>query len=170
MESRENPLPLGWEGRQGHRAWWEQRWGPRAVLAHLSRPSSAEPGSGSCKLRPPCTDKDFFYTHTACDASGEVMQGHPRVAPPAPGCPRQLTRSPGRPSGCTSGQSPRSVMRSCRRQPGCHPRRSRLAARPATLALPKATAAPASPVPTASIPMALVMRPHHCLQSVTGAA
>ncbi|KAL9824677.1 endosome/lysosome-associated apoptosis and autophagy regulator 1 isoform 3-T3 [Geothlypis trichas] len=32
-----------------------------------------EPGSGSCKPRPPCTDKDFFYTHTACDAHGETQ-------------------------------------------------------------------------------------------------
>ncbi|NXY85898.1 K1324 protein, partial [Alcedo cyanopectus] len=31
----------------------------------------AEPGSVSCKPRPPCTDKDYFYTHTACDALGE---------------------------------------------------------------------------------------------------
>lgn len=23
-------------------------------------------------MRPPCTDKDYFYTHTACDANGEV--------------------------------------------------------------------------------------------------
>uniref|UniRef100_A0A8D0F114 Endosome-lysosome associated apoptosis and autophagy regulator 1 n=1 Tax=Strix occidentalis caurina TaxID=311401 RepID=A0A8D0F114_STROC len=34
---------------------------------------SAEPGSASCKPRPPCTDKDYFYTHTACDASGETQ-------------------------------------------------------------------------------------------------
>lgn len=31
-----------------------------------------EKGSSSCKVRPACTDKDFFYTHTACDANGEV--------------------------------------------------------------------------------------------------
>lgn len=84
MGSRENPLPLGWQGRQGHPVWWEQYWGPPAVLAQLA-PSSPEPGSGSCKLRPPCTDKDFFYTHTACDASGEVMWGLPRVVPLSPG-------------------------------------------------------------------------------------
>lgn len=23
-------------------------------------------------MRPACTDKDYFYTHTACDANGEV--------------------------------------------------------------------------------------------------
>lgn len=23
-------------------------------------------------MRPACTDKDYFYTHTACDAQGEV--------------------------------------------------------------------------------------------------
>ncbi|XP_021233025.1 UPF0577 protein KIAA1324 homolog isoform X2 [Numida meleagris] len=33
----------------------------------------AEPGSASCKVRPPCTDKDYFYTHTACDANGETQ-------------------------------------------------------------------------------------------------
>uniref|UniRef100_A0A8V1A7A5 Endosome-lysosome associated apoptosis and autophagy regulator 1 n=1 Tax=Gallus gallus TaxID=9031 RepID=A0A8V1A7A5_CHICK len=33
----------------------------------------AEPGSASCKMRPPCTDKDYFYTHTACDANGETQ-------------------------------------------------------------------------------------------------
>lgn len=31
-----------------------------------------EKGSSSCKRRPACTDKDYFYTHTACDANGEV--------------------------------------------------------------------------------------------------
>lgn len=89
MGSRENPLPLllGWEGRQGHPAWWEQCWGPRAVLAYLLYPPSAEPGLGSCKLRPPCTDKDFFYTHTACDANGEVMWQHPGVSPCPPVSP-----------------------------------------------------------------------------------
>lgn len=87
MGSREHPLPLGWEGRRGHPAWWEQRWGPRAVLAHPPCSPSAEPGSGSCKPRPPCTDKDFFYTHTAYDAGGEVMRGHPGVVPLSPGVP-----------------------------------------------------------------------------------
>ncbi|XP_054032521.1 endosome/lysosome-associated apoptosis and autophagy regulator 1 [Dryobates pubescens] len=33
----------------------------------------AEPGSASCRPRPPCTDKDYFYTHTACDAHGETQ-------------------------------------------------------------------------------------------------
>ncbi|KAM9520177.1 endosome/lysosome-associated apoptosis and autophagy regulator 1 isoform 2-T2 [Guaruba guarouba] len=33
----------------------------------------AEPGSASCKPRPPCTDKDYFYTHTACDEHGETQ-------------------------------------------------------------------------------------------------
>ncbi|KAM6108299.1 endosome/lysosome-associated apoptosis and autophagy regulator 1 [Pterocles gutturalis] len=33
----------------------------------------AEPGSASCKPRPPCTDKDYFYTHTACNTRGETQ-------------------------------------------------------------------------------------------------
>lgn len=42
----------------------------------------AEQGSASCKVRPPCTDKDYFYTHTACDANGEVQPHRPPC--PAP--------------------------------------------------------------------------------------
>uniref|UniRef100_A0A2K5R718 Endosome-lysosome associated apoptosis and autophagy regulator 1 n=1 Tax=Cebus imitator TaxID=2715852 RepID=A0A2K5R718_CEBIM len=30
-------------------------------------------GSSSCNVRPACTDKDYFYTHTACDANGETQ-------------------------------------------------------------------------------------------------
>ncbi|XP_045402657.1 endosome/lysosome-associated apoptosis and autophagy regulator 1 isoform X3 [Lemur catta] len=33
----------------------------------------SEKGSSSCKVRPACTDKDYFYTHTACDANGETQ-------------------------------------------------------------------------------------------------
>uniref|UniRef100_A0A2K6EFG1 Endosome/lysosome-associated apoptosis and autophagy regulator 1 n=1 Tax=Propithecus coquereli TaxID=379532 RepID=A0A2K6EFG1_PROCO len=33
----------------------------------------SEKGSSSCKARPACTDKDYFYTHTACDANGETQ-------------------------------------------------------------------------------------------------
>ncbi|XP_037741077.2 endosome/lysosome-associated apoptosis and autophagy regulator 1 isoform X1 [Chelonia mydas] len=33
----------------------------------------SDQGSSSCKPRPPCTDQDYFYTHTACDASGETQ-------------------------------------------------------------------------------------------------
>ncbi|NXL68573.1 K1324 protein, partial [Chordeiles acutipennis] len=35
--------------------------------------SYAEPGSASCKPRPPCTDKDYFYTHSVCDTHGETQ-------------------------------------------------------------------------------------------------
>lgn len=30
-------------------------------------------GSESCKPRPPCTDKDYFYTHMPCDENGETQ-------------------------------------------------------------------------------------------------
>ncbi|KAH0500939.1 UPF0577 protein [Microtus ochrogaster] len=33
----------------------------------------SEKGSSTCKVRPACTDKDYFYTHTACDANGETQ-------------------------------------------------------------------------------------------------
>ncbi|KAM6289160.1 endosome/lysosome-associated apoptosis and autophagy regulator 1 [Aegotheles albertisi] len=48
--------------------------GKGATACQPCEPASyAEPGSASCKPRPPCTDKDYFYTHTACDASGETQ-------------------------------------------------------------------------------------------------
>ncbi|XP_074537855.1 endosome/lysosome-associated apoptosis and autophagy regulator 1 [Halichoeres trimaculatus] len=33
----------------------------------------SEVGSGSCKPRPPCTNSDFFYTHTPCDSDGKTQ-------------------------------------------------------------------------------------------------
>ncbi|NWS78789.1 K1324 protein, partial [Crotophaga sulcirostris] len=33
----------------------------------------AEPGSASCTARPPCTDQDYFYTHSPCDAPGQTQ-------------------------------------------------------------------------------------------------
>uniref|UniRef100_A0A8C4L207 KIAA1324 n=1 Tax=Equus asinus asinus TaxID=83772 RepID=A0A8C4L207_EQUAS len=33
----------------------------------------SDKGSSSCRERPACTDKDYFYTHTACDANGETQ-------------------------------------------------------------------------------------------------
>lgn len=46
-----------------------------------------EKGSSTCKVRPACTDKDYFYTHTACDAQGEVGS---RLRAPVP-CSLHLT-------------------------------------------------------------------------------
>lgn len=31
-----------------------------------------EAGSGTCKPRPACTVRDYFYTHTPCDSKGKV--------------------------------------------------------------------------------------------------
>ncbi|KAE8623689.1 hypothetical protein XENTR_v10005698 [Xenopus tropicalis] len=33
----------------------------------------SDSGSASCNLRPPCTEKDYFYTHTPCDDNGETQ-------------------------------------------------------------------------------------------------
>ncbi|NXE85857.1 K1324 protein, partial [Cochlearius cochlearius] len=46
---------------------------PRRAGSAAVSPWPAEPGSASCKPRPPCTDKDYFYTHTACDGHGETQ-------------------------------------------------------------------------------------------------
>lgn len=67
----------------------------RALLSYVTSPicpyfCNLEKGSSSCKMRPACTDKDYFYTHTACDANGEVGSTVweplcPQIAPlPAP--------------------------------------------------------------------------------------
>ncbi|XP_074420638.1 endosome/lysosome-associated apoptosis and autophagy regulator 1 isoform X2 [Larus michahellis] len=48
--------------------------GKGATVCQPCEPAAyAEPGSASCKPRPPCTDKDYFYTHSACDARGETQ-------------------------------------------------------------------------------------------------
>ncbi|KAM5182015.1 endosome/lysosome-associated apoptosis and autophagy regulator 1 [Mantella aurantiaca] len=39
------------------------------------------PGSGSCLPRPPCTEKDYFYTHTPCDANGETQLMYKWIQP-----------------------------------------------------------------------------------------
>uniref|UniRef100_A0A670J6K8 Endosome-lysosome associated apoptosis and autophagy regulator 1 n=1 Tax=Podarcis muralis TaxID=64176 RepID=A0A670J6K8_PODMU len=45
-----------------------------ATSCHQCEPAMySEPGSASCKPRPACTDKDYFYTHTACDTNGETQ-------------------------------------------------------------------------------------------------
>uniref|UniRef100_A0A8C5P429 Endosome-lysosome associated apoptosis and autophagy regulator 1 n=1 Tax=Jaculus jaculus TaxID=51337 RepID=A0A8C5P429_JACJA len=50
-----------------------------SVWSKVSKPvlvrniAITEKGSSSCKARPACTDKDYFYTHTACDANGETQ-------------------------------------------------------------------------------------------------
>ncbi|XP_069827528.1 endosome/lysosome-associated apoptosis and autophagy regulator 1 [Dendropsophus ebraccatus] len=38
-------------------------------------------GSASCTPRPPCTDKDYFYTHTPCDANGETQLVYKWIEP-----------------------------------------------------------------------------------------
>lgn len=61
---------LGWEG-----SWRPGGRSQQPTAQPLKTPSSfgdTEKGSSSCKVRPACTDKDYFYTHTACDANGEV--------------------------------------------------------------------------------------------------
>ncbi|KAG8451374.1 hypothetical protein GDO86_003543 [Hymenochirus boettgeri] len=41
----------------------------------------AEPGSSSCTPRPPCTEKDYFYTHTPCDTNGETQMMYKWIEP-----------------------------------------------------------------------------------------
>ncbi|XP_075051686.1 endosome/lysosome-associated apoptosis and autophagy regulator 1 isoform X2 [Mixophyes fleayi] len=39
------------------------------------------PGSASCFPRPPCTDKDYFYTHTLCDTNGKTQLMYKWIEP-----------------------------------------------------------------------------------------
>ncbi|XP_047426861.1 endosome/lysosome-associated apoptosis and autophagy regulator 1 [Mugil cephalus] len=41
----------------------------------------AEAGSGSCKPRPACTSRDYFYTHTPCDSKGQTQLMYKWVEP-----------------------------------------------------------------------------------------
>ncbi|KAK5894556.1 hypothetical protein CesoFtcFv8_011238 [Champsocephalus esox] len=41
----------------------------------------AEPGSGSCKPRPACTNSDYFYTHTPCDSEGKTQLMYKWIEP-----------------------------------------------------------------------------------------
>ncbi|XP_053313800.1 endosome/lysosome-associated apoptosis and autophagy regulator 1 [Spea bombifrons] len=41
----------------------------------------SDPGSASCIPRPPCTDKDYFYTHTPCDSTGETQLMYKWIEP-----------------------------------------------------------------------------------------
>uniref|UniRef100_A0A7N6FB56 MRH domain-containing protein n=1 Tax=Anabas testudineus TaxID=64144 RepID=A0A7N6FB56_ANATE len=40
-----------------------------------------EAGSGSCKPRPPCTNSDYFYTHTPCDSEGKTQLMYKWIEP-----------------------------------------------------------------------------------------
>uniref|UniRef100_A0A7N6A7U5 Uncharacterized protein n=1 Tax=Anabas testudineus TaxID=64144 RepID=A0A7N6A7U5_ANATE len=41
----------------------------------------SEAGSGSCKPRPPCTNSDYFYTHTPCDSEGKTQLMYKWIEP-----------------------------------------------------------------------------------------
>ncbi|KAM4795845.1 endosome/lysosome-associated apoptosis and autophagy regulator 1 [Rhinophrynus dorsalis] len=41
----------------------------------------SDAGSASCSSRPPCTDKDYFYTHTPCDSNGETQLMYKWIEP-----------------------------------------------------------------------------------------
>ncbi|XP_040009905.1 endosome/lysosome-associated apoptosis and autophagy regulator 1 [Xiphias gladius] len=41
----------------------------------------AEAGSGSCKPRPACTNSDYLYTHTPCDAEGKTQLMYKWIEP-----------------------------------------------------------------------------------------
>lgn len=52
----------------------------RCVLHHhtsFSRPTPlSDEGWAECKVRPPCSEKDYFQIHTACDSEGKVSGVH----------------------------------------------------------------------------------------------
>lgn len=46
----------------------------RVMDKQVMFPISTRPGEGwaECKVRPPCSEKDYFQIHTACDSEGRV--------------------------------------------------------------------------------------------------
>ncbi|XP_053560710.1 endosome/lysosome-associated apoptosis and autophagy regulator 1 [Bombina bombina] len=41
----------------------------------------SDTGSANCTARPPCTEKDYFYTHTRCDNNGETQLMYKWIEP-----------------------------------------------------------------------------------------
>ncbi|KAM8977271.1 endosome/lysosome-associated apoptosis and autophagy regulator 1 [Pelodytes ibericus] len=48
---------------------------------HCDPDKYSAPGAESCTPRPPCTDKDYFYTHTSCDYNGETQLMYKWIEP-----------------------------------------------------------------------------------------
>ena len=47
------------------------------VTPSFSRPTPlSDEGWAECKVRPPCSEKDYFQIHTACDSEGKVSGVH----------------------------------------------------------------------------------------------
>ncbi|XP_068185966.1 endosome/lysosome-associated apoptosis and autophagy regulator 1 [Antennarius striatus] len=51
------------------------------VCLQCDQDKYAGTGSGSCKLRPACTNSDYFYTHTACDSEGKTQLMYKWIEP-----------------------------------------------------------------------------------------
>lgn len=119
----------------------------------------ALPGEGwaECKVRPPCSEKDYFQIHTACDSQGRV--GSPgRGFFPSPGPPPSVT-SAGlfvfcRRRCCIGGWSLKSAWRTPPEPWSC-PRWGRGSrAPPATPGTTTATTPPVYPAPLERTPTA----------------
>ncbi|RVE70455.1 hypothetical protein OJAV_G00064830 [Oryzias javanicus] len=53
-----------------------------ATVCHeCEKDKYSEPGSGSCKQRPACTTRDYFYTHTPCDSEGKTQLMYKWIEP-----------------------------------------------------------------------------------------
>ncbi|XP_028265499.1 UPF0577 protein KIAA1324 isoform X2 [Parambassis ranga] len=53
-----------------------------ATVCHECDPDKySEAGSGSCKTRPVCTNRDYFYTHTPCDSKGQTQLMYKWIEP-----------------------------------------------------------------------------------------
>ncbi|KAL6119742.1 elapor1 [Pungitius sinensis] len=52
-----------------------------SVCHQCEQDTYAEAGSGSCKPRPACTNRDYFYTHTPCDSEGKTQLMYKWIEP-----------------------------------------------------------------------------------------
>lgn len=49
---------------------------PRLLIFAVCLTSLSDEGWAECKVRPPCSEKDYFQIHTACDSEGKVSDVH----------------------------------------------------------------------------------------------
>ncbi|XP_059806370.1 endosome/lysosome-associated apoptosis and autophagy regulator 1 isoform X2 [Hypanus sabinus] len=58
-------------------------YSPRGATScvNCSPDEYSEPGSGTCKKRSPCSEKDYFFTHTPCNAEGKTQMMYKWIEP-----------------------------------------------------------------------------------------
>ncbi|XP_078276517.1 endosome/lysosome-associated apoptosis and autophagy regulator 1-like isoform X2 [Rhinoraja longicauda] len=66
-------------------------YSPRGATSCLTcqKDQYSEPGQGTCKQRQPCSEKDYFSTHTPCDSEGQTQIMYKWIEPKL--CSEEMT-------------------------------------------------------------------------------